>query len=103
MILYNVTIKVEQDSADEWAAWMAEEHMPDLLKTGLFTNYRLSRLLEQDETDGITFSAQYACRNIQQYNDYISHYAESMREKVMKKFAGKFVAFRSVMEVVSES
>lgn len=100
MIVYNVTIKVENDIADEWVMWMKEEHVPDLFNTGLFVDYRLCRLLEQDEAEGVTFSAQYVCADIKAYNSYIDTHAMTMRDKAFKRFGGKFVAFRSVMEVV---
>ena len=50
MIIYNVTIKPDWSIHDEWVKWMKEEHMPELMKTGLFTDSRLCRLLEQDLT-----------------------------------------------------
>ncbi len=103
MIIYNVTLKVDAASADEWVSWMLGEHIPDLLRTGLFVQYRLSRLLEQEEADGVTYSVQYGCRDIEAYNKYIAEYADVMREKALAKFAGRFVAFRSVMEVVDQS
>jgi hypothetical protein len=100
MILYNVTIKVECEIADEWTVWMKNEHIPDLMNTGLFTGYRLSRLLEQDEVEGITYSAQYELLDLTNYNTYIDTYAQTMREKAFARFGGRFVAFRSVMETV---
>ena len=33
MIIYNVTVKIEAEAADEWVKWMKEEHMPELMKT----------------------------------------------------------------------
>jgi hypothetical protein len=100
MIIYNVTVKVESEFADEWITWMQEEHIPDLYTTGLFAGHRLCRLLEQDEADGVTFSAQYEFSDISKYNRYIDDFAQSMREKAFSRFGGKFVAFRSLMETV---
>jgi hypothetical protein len=100
MIIYNVTLKVDKSVADEWVKWMKTEHMADLLNTGLFADCRLCKLLEQDETDGITYVAQYFCASIEEYNDYIEKYAESMRDKGNKLFGGKFVAFRTIMEIL---
>ena len=100
MIIYNVTVKVETEIADEWAKWMLQEHMPELMTTGLFTGYRLCRLLEQDETDGVTISEQYTCNDLAAYNTYIDVHAQTMREKAFARFGGRFVAFRSVMEVL---
>lgn len=99
MILYNVTIKIEHAFASEWVKWMKEEHMPELLSTGLFTDARLFRLLEVDEDDGQTYAAQYFCDDIEDYNKYIAEYAPAMRAKGFDRFKDKFVAFRSVMKL----
>ena len=101
MIIYNVTVKVQQDIAAEWVAWMKKEHMPELMKTGLFLDYRLCRLLEQDELEGITYTAQYFCDSLEHYNTYISEHAQAMRDKGFARFGSKFIAFRTVMEVES--
>lgn len=100
MIIYNVAIKVDNDIADAWVAWMKHEHIADVLGTGLFTDARLCHLLEQDESDGVTYIAQYFCSSMEQYNAYISDYATAMREKGFKAFGGKFAAFRTIMEII---
>ena len=100
MIIYNVTIKVDNDVADAWVKWMKTEHMADLMNTGLFVDSRLCRLLEQDEGEGITYTAQYFMENIDSYNEYIDNHSQIMREKGFKHFGGKFAAFRTVMEVI---
>jgi hypothetical protein len=100
MIVYNVTIKVESEAAEEWVKWMKGIHIPDVLGTGLFTDARLCRLMEQEEADGATFVAQYFCDNMKEYNRYIDEFATIMRERSFKAFGAKFVAFRTVMEVI---
>jgi len=101
MIIYNVTVKVDTAIAKEWVHWMKQEHIPDLMKTGLFVDYRLCRLLEQDETEGITYTAQYFCDSLEHYNTYISEHAQKMREKGFERFGNRFVAFRTVMKMES--
>ena len=100
MIIYNVTLKVDLEVADTWVRWMKTEHMADLMNTGLFIDCRLCKLLGEDETDGITYSAQYFCSSIEEFDRYIDTYAVEMREPGNKLFAGQFVAFRTVMEVI---
>src|SRR5689334_22771848 len=99
MLIYNVTIKVENDIADEWTVWMKQEHMPDLMNTGLFLDSRLCRLLEQDELEGRTYVAQYFCSSMHEYNTYISDHAPVIREKAFALWGSKFVAFRTIMEI----
>ena len=100
MIVYNVTAKVDKDAAGAWVKWMSEEHIPQLLDTGLFTETKLCKLLEQDETEGITFVAQYYCKNMEQYNRYIDEYAVIMRGRALQAFGNKFTAFRTLMEII---
>ncbi len=100
MIIYNVTIKVEHDTAAAWVKWMKTEHLADVMSTGLFTSCRLCKLLDQDESDGLTYAAQYFCNDIASYNTYIDKHAESMRNKGNALFGGKFIAFRTVMEEI---
>ena len=74
---------------------------PDLMKTGLFVDAKLCRLLEQDETDGKTYVAQYFLDSMEHYNSYIAEHAPRMRDKGFKRFGNKFIAFRTVMAVES--
>ena len=100
MILYNVTVKVEADAAADWLLWMQQEHIPDLMATGLFVGAKMFRLLEQDDAEGPTYSIQYSCPDRVSYDRYIDEFSSDMRERAMKRFAGRFVAFRTVMETV---
>lgn len=100
MIIYNVTIKVDHSIAEPWLAWLKEEHIPDVINTGCFTHANILRLLEVDETDGITYAVQYHSANKELYNRYISDFAETLRNKGFEKWGNKFIAFRSVMTVV---
>ena len=101
MIIYNVTIKIEKSIQEEWVQWMLNEHMPELYETGLFEKYQLCKLLEQDETEGITYTAQYYCHSLTEYEFYIQEYAKKMRDKGIARFGHQFIAFRTVMETVS--
>lgn len=100
MVLYNVTIKVETEAVEEWLKWMKEEHIPDLINTGLFIDAKLFRLLEIDESDGVTYAAQYFCSSMGEYEKYIADHAQVMRARGIERFGDKFVAFRTIMEKV---
>ena len=100
MILYNVTVKVDASAAEEWVKWMKEEHIPELMHTGLFTDARLMRLMEVDDSEGPTYAAQYYCTSKAEYQRYIDEHAAAMRAKGIERFGDKFIAFRSVMELV---
>lgn len=100
MIIYNVTIKVDHSIAGNWLTWLKEEHIPDVIGTGCFTHAIILRLLEVDDTEGPTYAVQYHALNDSLYNEYIEKFSGEMRKKGADKWGDKFIAFRSVMQVV---
>lgn len=100
MFIYNVTVKVNWQIHDAWLRWMQKEHMPELLATGCFKEYRLLRLLETDEEDGPTYTAQYYAESKTDYNRYIDTHAAGMRQKAINCWGSEFIAFRSLMQIV---
>lgn len=101
MIIYNVTIKPEWSIHDEWLEWMQEEHIPEMLATQQFYDFKLLRLLEQDEAEGPTYAVQYHAHTLENYKRYIAEFAPIQRQKGFDKWGNKFIAFRSVMRIVN--
>ena len=100
MIIYNVTVKVESGIAEAWLDWLLNEHIPDIMTTECFTDYKVVRLLEVDDSEGPTYAIQYHAESKGLYNQYIIKHAETMRQKSYEKWGERFIAFRSVMQVV---
>jgi len=100
MIIYNVTVKVEAGIADAWLEWLLNEHIPEIMATECFSDYKVVRLLEVDDTEGPTYAIQYHADSKALYNHYIIKYGEAMRQKSYDKWGESFIAFRSVMQIV---
>jgi hypothetical protein len=100
MIIYNVTSQVNWNIHDDWLAWMKQEHIPEVLATGLFTHHRLLRLIDVDETEGPTYAVQYFTSGKEKFDHYMAGHARELREKVTQKWGEQVFAFRSLMEVV---
>lgn len=101
MIVYNITNKVQHNIEAEWLRWQQEEHIPDIMQSGQFEDYRILRLLDHDDEEGVTYIVQYTAKSMKEYERYINEYAPPLREKAMKKWSNQFIAFRTVMEVVN--
>jgi hypothetical protein len=97
MIIYNVTLKVDKDVAEEWLQWMKEKHVPDVMDTGYFLDNQIYRVMI-DEEDGITFSVQYKCSSMDDLKEYQNKYAPSLQKEHSLRYANKFVAFRTLLE-----
>ncbi len=101
MIVYNVTVKVEAGIANEWLEWLQNEHISEVIGTGCFTKASILKLLEVDETEGPTFAIQYFAESKAIYNQYMEKHAGILRQKSYEKWGNKFIAFRSVMQVIN--
>jgi hypothetical protein len=101
MIIYNVTIKVSHSIAKEWLQWLKEEHIPELLNTGCFSNATILHLIDSDDEEGITYAVQYHAPTREHYNRYIEDHSTTMRQKGHDKWGDKFIAFRTLMQVVN--
>ena len=100
-LLYNVTIKVDQTIAVDWLNWLQNEHIPDVMATGCFEKSNVMRLLDIDESDGPTFAVQYLAAGREKYDHYLEKYSAEMRQRSFDKWGNRFIAFRSLMEVVN--
>lgn len=102
MILYNITVKVEHLVHDEWFSWMKDKHIPDVLAKGIFAKSRMTKILNDDESDGATYSIQYECKSMEDYEKYQKKYASALQAEHTAKFKNRFAAFRTLMIVVDE-
>lgn len=102
MIIYNVTVNVDVDVHEQWLEWMKHTHIPEVMATGLFLDNRLCRVLADDE-GGITYAIQYTCADMTTYERYRSEHAPRMQAETQKLYAGRFAAFRTLLEVLHTS
>ena len=56
MIIYNVTINVDESIHDEWMNWMIENHIPKVLSTGKFFKALMTRVMVQEDLGPIRSS-----------------------------------------------
>lgn len=97
MILYNVTINIEESIHDEWLKWMKSVHIPDVLATGLFVDNKIFKIIS-DQEEGYTYSIQYFLNSMEDYKKYQKDFAPKLQEEHSAKYRNKFVAFRTIME-----
>lgn len=100
MIIYNVTINIDQNVQQPWLEWMRNVHIPDMLATGKFTEAKMSRVLVEEEMGGITYSIQYTALNREALQRYYDEDAARLRRDSQERFGDQFVAFRTELEVL---
>ncbi len=102
MIIYNVTIQLDQAIVSDWLDWMKKIHIPEVMETGMFLNYRLLRLMD-DNPAVTTYAVQYECLGMDQLNQYQAHHAPALQVAHRDRYEGQFVAFRTLLEHVDGS
>ena len=100
MLLYNVTIKIDVNVHGDWLTWMKEVHIPDVMRTGLFTASQICHILGEDETEGVTYAIQYHCPDLATFQRYQREHAPRLQAEHRDRYRDRYVAFRTLMETV---
>ncbi len=100
MYIYNVTIKVEPQRAEEWLEWMRNIHIPQVLETGYFVESRICKIVNNEDPEDFTFVIQYTCPTMEDYDHYQKNSAPALRKEMRVIFGDDAFAFRTLMEVL---
>lgn len=101
MILYNVTISIDEGVHEDWLLWMRTVHIPEIMATGCFSESRLLRVHGEEE-GGLTYAISYLCPSQELMDRYQKDFAPSLQESHSRRFAGHFAAFRTVLSLLEE-
>lgn len=102
MIIYNVTISIDQVVEVQWLNWMQKKHIQEVLDTGCFVSARLSRLTSHNQPDATSYSIQYLCESNELLQQYYKEFAPKLREEGTKLFGNKMQGFRTELDVIED-
>lgn len=101
MIIYSVTLNVDDDVHEDWLQWMKETHIPDVMNTGHFEDYQMCRVIShQEEKDGTSYNIQYSCKKMADLHRYQAQHAPKLQKEHNERFEKKVVAFRTLLEKI---
>ena len=101
MIIYSVTVLIKKDVEDHWLKWMKEVHIPDVIKTGYFLDWKLRKLLLTEVSgEESTYMIEYSLQSLEKYNEYAEKAAPQLQKEHTQKFSGKFQASRAVYQLI---
>ncbi|MBL4708853.1 MAG: DUF4286 family protein [Flavobacteriales bacterium] len=99
MIVYSVTVNIDDSSHTDWLAWMKNKHIPDVMATGFFTEYRMLKVISRNEgEEGMSYNIQYTCPNMADLHQYQIKHAPALQKEHSDRYDGKFAAFRTILE-----
>ena len=88
MILYNITIIIEESIQDRWLEWMNTEYIPGINATNLFASNRMLKVLDSPN-EGVTYCLQFIADDFGKYKDYQENFAPQFENKQHQKFENK--------------
>ena len=100
MIVYNVTVKIDLSVHELWVRWMKEDHIPKVLETGCFKDFKFYRIMEENQSDGMTYAIQYFTPELSNYFDYQQLHAERMQKDMRDTWPDKYTAFRTLLREI---
>ena len=100
MIIYNVTVILDESIHAEWLKWMQGGHLQDVMNTKCFISNRILKVLDSPN-EGVTYCVQYTAETIEKYREYQTKFAPTLQAVFPKHFADKFVIYRTIMELVA--
>lgn len=99
MFLYNITYSIENNIEQDWLDWMKAVHVPKIMATGYFLNYKMYKLLNT-KSDEITYSLQFYADQIGKIQDYLEKEALLLTEEHNHRYKHQHVAFRTLLQEV---
>ncbi len=104
MFVYNISVKLDSNIVESWLTWQKEEHIPQVIATGLFYECKIFKLLDHDEEEeSPTYIIQYFTSTKESYYEYAAKYAKGLQVKAFEKWGDSFLAFRTLMQQVQST
>ena len=100
MILYNVTISIDQVAEIQFLDWLRIKHIQEVLDTGCFSSARLCRLRSHAQPDATSYAIQYLAESEEHLKEYYQNHAPKLRDEGQKLFGNKMQVFRTELEVI---
>ncbi|GAA4829908.1 DUF4286 family protein [Algivirga pacifica] len=101
MIVYNVTVNVDEAIAHEWVAWMKGQFLPALAKMGGYESHRLLHLQDEiAESNGQTFAMQINLKGVEALLAFQGGAEKEFFQLMNVKYRGKYAAFATTLKEI---
>lgn len=101
MVVYNVTVSLDERVEKDWLDWMKSEHIPEVMGTGCFRDSKLCRVHGEEE-GGVTYAITYTSFSKEDLEHYEAKHASKLQEAHAVRYKGSYAAFRTILTVVEE-
>jgi hypothetical protein len=100
MILYNITVIIEEAIEAEWLTWINEEFIPNALSSNLLVSNRLLKVIDSPN-EGVTYCLQFISDSLENYQEFTNTYANNLLSTHTRQFENRSVFFSTAMEFIN--
>lgn len=101
MIIYSITTSVKNEHVNEWLKWMQDEHIPNIMRTGYFENFKMYKVrVPTTSSEESTYIINYECESFEKYKEYADTEAARLRANYAAKYSGIAKTARTVIESI---
>ena len=100
--IYNVTVVVDTSIEEKWKQWIVNEHITEVMDTGMFRSYLFTPVFPEQEQDNPSYSIQYRAADLESIKLYMQMYGPELRKKSENAWGTHALAFRTILEVIDE-
>lgn len=97
MFLYNLTLIVEDNSAEELLLFIKDKLIPKALETDLFTDHKILKVVDSPN-EGQTFCLQLFTKSNNEYITYVEKFSLALEGALDLQFKNRYVPYRTLME-----
>ncbi|HEY0898563.1 MAG TPA: DUF4286 family protein [Sphingobacteriaceae bacterium] len=99
MILYNITIIIDDAIERDWVSYIQGSYIPQIMGTGAFVSNRLLKVLDSPN-EGYTYCLQFIAEDLSKYHNFQNDFFAPIQAAHQQQFENKFVSFSTIMEYV---
>ncbi len=99
-MLYVVYVSVAASRAEEWQAWMIDEHIQEVVDTGYFADAVMAREPDADEPGLVAFRTIYRAHSEAALDEYQSTEAPRLKADHVARFGEDARARRDLLPVI---
>lgn len=99
MVLYNVTVILEEAAEIEWLEWMQSVQIPGIMATDTFVSNRMLKVLDSPN-EGVTYCIQFIAESEDNFRKYQGSFEAGFNTAMAENFPNRFVSFNTLMEFV---
>jgi len=99
MLLFNVTVIIEEGSATDWLQWVQESHIPQLMDKECFVSHRLLKIVDSPN-EGLSYCIQFIAEDEARHQTFLDLHEQLFIAEMYNRYPNKLVTFSTLMEFV---